>query len=87
MNPHLKGARSLVAVGRLFFDDQAAIAQSNTAPPTTATRPASAPEQNSLPKPAPRRHRPRRPPGEASRDPKVKEMNENEKEKVERQGK
>ena len=63
-----------------------AYAQSNTTPPTTATRP-SAPDQNSLPNanvPPPSTTQTT---GQHNPDPKVQEMNQKEKDKVERQGK
>ena len=73
----LSGAFSLTAAS--------AFAQSSTTPPTTATRP-TAPDQNSLPNAA-------APPsttqttGQSNSDPKVQEMNQKEKDKVDRQGK
>jgi hypothetical protein len=62
-------------------------AQSNTPPPATATRPAKTPtEQNSLPSNAPPATT-NQTTGEASRDPTIKKMNEDEKAKVDNKGK
>lgn len=62
-----------------------AYAQSSTTPPTTATRP-TAPDQTSVPNNAPPATTTQTT-GQVSQDPKIKEMNEKEKGKVERQGK
>jgi hypothetical protein len=62
-----------------------AFAQSNTTPPTTATRP-TAPDQTSVPNNAPPATTTQTT-GQVSPDPKIKEMNEKEKGKVEREGK
>ena len=62
-----------------------AYAQSSTTPPTTATRP-TAPDQTSVPNNAPPATTTQTT-GQASQDPKIQEMNEKEKGKVERQGK
>jgi hypothetical protein len=64
---------------------QAANAQSSTQPPATATRP-STPDQTSLPSNAPPASTTQTT-GQASQDSKVKEMNQKEKDKVDRQGK
>jgi hypothetical protein len=64
----------------------AAFAQSSTAPPTTATRP-TAPEQNSLPNANAPPASTTQTTGQSSTDPKIREMNQAEKDKVERQGK
>jgi len=61
-------------------------AQSNTTPPTTATRP-TAPEQNSLPNASAPPPSTSQTTGQTSTDPKVQEMNQKEKDKVDRQGK
>ena len=74
----LSGAFSLIAAG--------AYAQSNTTPPTTATRP-TAPDQNSLPNASAPPASTTQTTGQSSTDPKIREMNEAEKDKVERQGK
>ncbi|MBR0830293.1 hypothetical protein JQ596_32785 [Bradyrhizobium manausense] len=60
-------------------------AQSNTTPPTTATRPTT-PDQTSIPNNNPPASTTQTT-GQASQVPKIKEMNEKEKGKVERQGK
>jgi hypothetical protein len=62
-----------------------AYAQNTTTPPTTATRP-TAPDQTSIPNDAPPATTTQTT-GQVSQDPKIKEMNEKEKGKVERQGK
>jgi len=63
-----------------------AFAQSNTAPPTTATRP-TAPDQNSLPNANAPPASTSQTTGQRNPDPKVRDMNQKEKDKVERQGK
>jgi len=74
----LSGAFLLTAGG--------AFAQSNTTPPTTATRP-TAPDQNSLPNATAPPASTTQTTGQSSTDPKVQEMNQKEKDKVDRQGK
>ncbi|WP_426419610.1 hypothetical protein [Bradyrhizobium genosp. A] len=70
-----------------LLTDTAAFAQSNTAtPPTTATRP-TAPDQNSLPNASAPPASTTQTTGQSTSDPKVREMNQREKDKVERQGK
>jgi hypothetical protein len=73
--------------GAVFLNAHQAMAQNSAAPSTTATRPAAVPTgQTSIPNNSP-------PPtatqttGEVSRDPAVKKMNEDEKRKVETEGK
>ncbi|RZN32378.1 hypothetical protein [Bradyrhizobium sp. Leo121] len=79
-------AVSLLA-GAFLLNTQAANAQANTSPPATATRPAKTPaEQNSLPNNAPPATT-NQTTGEASRDPTIKKMNEDEKAKVDNKGK
>ena len=63
-----------------------AYAQGNTTPPTTATRP-TAPDQNSLPNANAPPTTTTQTTGQSSNDPKVQEMNQKEKDKVDRQGK
>jgi hypothetical protein len=78
-------ALSLLA-GAVLLNAQAASAQANP-PPATATRPAKNPaEQSSTPSSAPPATTTQTT-GEASRDPTVKKMNEDEKAKVETRGK
>ena len=72
--------------GAFFMTTAAAFAQSNTTPPTTATRP-TAPEQNSLPNVGAPPPSTTQTTGQTSSDPKVQEMNQKEKDKVDRQGK
>jgi hypothetical protein len=71
--------------GAFLLTAQAASAQSNSPPPTTATRP-TAPEQTSQPSNAPPASTTQTT-GQTSPDPKVQEMNAKEKGKVERGGK
>jgi hypothetical protein len=72
--------------GVLVFDVQAANAQTNT-PAATATRPAkTTPDQNSIPSSGPPATTTQTT-GEASRDPTIKQMNEDEKSKVDSKGK
>jgi hypothetical protein len=79
-------AVSLLA-GAFLLNVQAANAQTSTSPPATATRPAKTPaEQNSLPNNAPPATTTQTT-GEASRDPTIKKMNEDEKAKVDSKGK
>jgi hypothetical protein len=73
--------------GAIFLNAQPAMAQNSATPSTTATRPAAVPTgQTSIPNNNP-------PPaatqttGEVSRDPAIKKMNEEEKRKVETEGK
>jgi hypothetical protein len=71
----------------LFLNMQAANAQTNAPPGTTATRPATAPaDQTSVPNNSPPATATQTT-GETSRDPTVKKMNEDEKQKVDTKGK
>jgi hypothetical protein len=73
--------------GVLLFGVQAANAQTNVSPGTTATRPAKTPpDQTSIPGSSPPATATQTT-GEASRDPTTKQMNEDEKRKVETKGK
>lgn len=63
-----------------------AFAQSNATPLATATRP-TAPDQNSLPNANAPTASTTQTTGQSSTDPKVQEMNQKEKDKVDRQGK
>ncbi|QPF93645.1 hypothetical protein [Bradyrhizobium commune] len=74
----LSGAFLLPAAG--------AFAQSSTTPPTTATRP-TAPDQSSLPNASAPPTSTTQTTGQSTTDPKVREMNQAEKDKVDRQGK
>ena len=74
----LSGAFLLTAAG--------ALAQSNTTPPTTATRPTT-PDQNSLPNANAPPASTSQTTGQHNPDPKIREMNQKEKDKVEREGK
>ena len=72
--------------GAFFMTTTGAFAQSNTTPPTTATRP-TAPDQNSLPNANAPPPSTTQTTGQHNPDPKVREMNQKEKDKVDRQGK
>lgn len=72
--------------GAFFMTTAAAFAQTSTTPPATATRPA-APEQNSMPNPGAPTPSTTQTTGQHNPDPKVQEMNQKEKDKVEREGK
>jgi hypothetical protein len=81
------GTLAALMAGVFLFGVDAANAQSNSPPPATATRPAKQPqEQNSVPDNAPPATTSQTT-GETPRDPAVKQMNEKEKDKVERGGK
>jgi len=73
--------------GVLLFDAQATNAQTSAAPAATATRPAKTlPDQSSVPSSGPPATTTQTT-GEASRDPVIKKMNEDEKSKVDSKGK
>ncbi|MGY4622509.1 hypothetical protein [Bradyrhizobium sp. USDA 4486] len=72
--------------GAFFMTTTGAFAQSKTTPPATATRPA-APDQNSLPNANAPPPSTTQTTGQSDPDPKVREMNQKEKDKVEREGK
>ncbi|WP_025037745.1 hypothetical protein [Bradyrhizobium sp. DOA9] len=74
----LSGAFLLTAAG--------AFAQSSTTPPTTATRP-TGPDQTSLPNANAPPASTTQTTGQHNPDPKIREMNQKEKDKVEREGK
>ena len=72
--------------GAFFITTTGAFAQNTTSPPTTATRP-TAPDQNSLPNATAPPASTTQTTGQTNTDPKVQEMNQKEKDKVDRQGK
>lgn len=72
--------------GAFLLTASGAFAQSNTTPPTTATRP-TAPDQNSLPNASAPPASTTQTTGQHNPDPKIREMNQKEKDKVDRQGK
>jgi hypothetical protein len=73
--------------GAVFLNAGQAMAQNTAAPSTTATRPASVPTgQTSMPNNSPPATATQTT-GEVSRDPAIKKMNEDEKRKVETEGK
>lgn len=85
-NIHKALAVSLLS-SAFLLTDTTAFAQSNTAtPPTTATRP-TAPDQNSLPNASAPPASPIQTTGQSTSDPKLREMNQAEKDKVDREGK
>lgn len=69
-----------------FLPAGASHAQSSSTPPATATRP-STPEQNSLPNNGAPPPTTTETTGQHNPDPKIREMNQKEKDKVEREGK
>jgi hypothetical protein len=76
-----------LAASLLVSTSQYAAAQANPPPDATATRPAKTPpEQTSVPSASPPATTTQTT-GQTNQDPKVKEMNEREKGKVEREGK
>ena len=78
---------ALLSPGALLLTLQAVSAQSSAPPPATATRPAETmPGQTSVPNGSPPATRTNTT-GQSSPDPKVREMNEDAKQKVEREGK
>jgi hypothetical protein len=90
MRTHPIQFRTLAATavaGGLVFCVQAALAQGNSPPPATATRPArTLPGQTSVPSNGPPSTASQTT-GEASRDPTIKKMNDDEKRKVDSKGK
>jgi hypothetical protein len=70
----------------LLFSVQEVTAQTNPPPSATATRPAKAPEQTSVPNASPPATTTQTT-GESNQDPTVKKMNEDEKHKVDTTGK
>ena len=79
-------AVSLLSSAFLFTIASAFAQSSNTTPPTTATRP-TAPDQSSLPNTTAPPPSTTQTTGQSPSDPKVREMNQAEKDKVHRQGK
>ena len=80
-------AAIFILAGAAGFATQAAAAENDTPPATTATRPAAnGPDQSSVPNAAPPASRTQTT-GQTPPDPRVKEMNERERSKVEREGK
>ena len=72
--------------GAFLVTASGAFAQGNTTPPTTATRPTT-PDQNSLPNANAPPASTTQTTGQHNPDPKVQEMNQKEKDTVDRQGK
>jgi hypothetical protein len=87
MSTTLKALAAIfILAGSAGFATQAVAAENNT-PPATATRPAAnGPDQNSVPNAAPPASRTQTT-GQTSPDQTVKEMNDRERSKVEREGK
>jgi hypothetical protein len=87
MKPNAMALAVSLLSSALLLNAQAAIAQTTSPPSATATRPATTPPcQTSLPNNAPPATTTQTT-GEASRDPVVKKMNEDEKQKVDTKGK
>jgi hypothetical protein len=73
--------------GAIFLNTNPAVAQNSSPPSTTATRPASVPTgQTSIPNNSPPATATQTT-GEVSRDPTIKKMNDDEKRKIETEGK
>ncbi len=87
MKPNAMALGVSLLSGMLLLNTQAAMAETPSPPATTATRPATMPQgQTSLPNDSPPATTTQTT-GEASRDPVVKKMNEDEKQKVDTKGK
>ena len=87
MKPTTKTLAVSLLAGVFLLSVEGANAQSNSPPSATATRPAKQPqEQSSVPNNTPPATTTQTT-GEAPRDPTIKQMNEKEKDKVERGGK
>jgi hypothetical protein len=87
MKPNATALAVSLLSGMFLLNTQAATAQTTSPPNTTATRPATTPPgQTSLPNESPPATTTQTT-GEASRDPVVKKMNEDEKQKVDTKGK
>ena len=87
MKPTTRTLSVSLLAGVFLFGVEAANAQSNSQPSATAARPAKQPqEQSSVPNNAPPATTTQTT-GEAPRDPTIKQMNQKEKDKVEREGK
>ena len=87
MKPNLSALAALLLSSALLLHAPAATAQTASPPSATATRPATTPPgQSSLPNASPPATTGQTT-GEASRDPVIKKMNEDEKYKVETKGK
>jgi hypothetical protein len=83
---HISKALAVSLSSVFLLTAAGAFAQSNTTPPTTATRP-STPDQNSLPNANAPPPSTTQTTGQHNQNPKVQEMNQKEKDKVDRQGK
>jgi hypothetical protein len=83
---HISKALAVSLSSAFLLTTTGAFAQNTTAPPTTATRP-STPDQNSLPNANAPPPSTTQTTGQHNPDPKVREMNQKEKDKVEREGK
>ena len=87
MTPRSTALAASLMSSALFLHPQAAMSQTSSPPSATATRPATTPPgQSSLPNANPPATTSQTT-GEASRDPVIKRMNEDEKAKVETKGK
>jgi hypothetical protein len=87
MKPNSMALAVSLLASVLLLNAQAATAQTNSPPAATATRPATTPPgQTSMPNESPPATTTQTT-GEAPRDPAVKKMNEDEKQKVDTKGK
>jgi hypothetical protein len=87
MKPNSTALAALLLSSAFLWQTQAATAQTTSPPAATATRPAKTPSgQTSLPNASPPATTTQTT-GEASRDPTIKKMNEDEKHKVDTKGK
>ena len=86
MKPTTNTTLAVSLLAGVFLFGIEAVAQTNSPPSATATRPAEQPQEQSVPNNAPPATTTQTT-GEAPRDPIVKQMNEKEKDKVERGGK
>jgi hypothetical protein len=87
MKPNSTALAVSILSSALLLNTQAATAQTTSPPSATATRPATAPPgQSSMPNESPPASTTQTT-GEANRDPVVKKMNEDEKQKVDTKGK
>jgi hypothetical protein len=87
MKPNSTALTALLLSSAFLLHVQGATAQTTSPPGTTATRPAKTPPgQSSLPNASPPATTTQTT-GEASRDPTIQKMNEDEKHKVETKGK
>ena len=83
---NISRALAVLLSGAFLLTTTGAFAQSSTTPPATATRPTT-PDQTSLPNANAPPASTTQTTGQHNQDPKIREMNQKEKDKVERVGK